>query len=71
MEFYIKITQKKVTTRVVVSSHARGAELLLKFAALAESAGLSQDQRVYSYDGVLVRSRSEERAALRLLSLIL
>lgn len=71
MEYYIKITRKKVTTRIVLVSHTRCAELIQRFANQAESAGLVVDQRVYSYQGTLVRSASEERAAVKLLDLVL
>lgn len=70
-ECYIKITRKKVTTRIVHPSHTRSAELLQKFAAISEREKLTVDPRVYIYDGVLVRSKSEERAAIKLLDLIL
>ena len=70
MEFYIKITHKKQTTRVVCASHARTAELCEHFARIAESAKLVVDPRVYSYQGSLVRSAGEVRAAMRLLTLL-
>ncbi len=71
MEYYIKITQKKTTTRVVGGSHAHAAILRDKFAAKAAAASLVVDPRVYDTSGVLVRTPSEVRAAMRLLSLIL
>jgi hypothetical protein len=71
VEYYIKITQKKVTTRVVGGSHAHAAILRDKFTDCATFAGLVVDPRVYDTSGVLVRSASEVRAAMRLLNLIL
>lgn len=71
MEFYIKITKKKVTTRIVAGSHAHAGILREKFVTKSESAGLVVDSRVYETSGVLVRSASEVRAAMRLLDLIL
>jgi hypothetical protein len=71
VEHYIRITQKKVTTRIVLASRTRCQELLWRFASKAESAGLDVDPTVHSTQGALFRSKSEERAAVKLLNLVL
>ena len=69
MEFYIKITQKKQTTRVVCNSHAGAAILVEKFTAKATEHKLAVDPRVYDYPNDQ-RSAGEVRSAMRLLNLL-
>lgn len=71
MEYYIKITKAKVTTRIVAGSHAHAGILREKFVTKGVHHNLVVDTRIYETSGVLVRTKSEERAAMRLLDLIL
>lgn len=70
MQYYIKITQKKQTARLVVDSESAARFLLQKALAKADSLGLVCDPRIYPHQGVLARSAAEERQVVRILSLI-
>lgn len=70
MDLYVRITHKKQVTRIIVTSHTRGHELLELFSRKCELHNLELDPIVHSSDH-LQRSDSEERAAMRLLNLVL
>ena len=70
MEYYIKVTQRKVTTRIALPTDDWCTRAKVKFAALPKGVGVTVEPGVFTTSGFLVRSRSEERTACRLLELI-
>lgn len=70
-EYYIRITQKKRPVRIVGPSVVKLYELMDKFRYKAEEHNLDIDDRVYTCSASFTRDAAEERAAVRLLKLIL
>ena len=67
MTYYFKVTKNKIITRIAADSKSTAEALRDLLSSISE---LTVEQRIYEYQGVLVRSKSENNAAIHILKML-